>query len=208
MQIPEMRAAQYAAHRGVSREAVRKAIASGRIPKTAIRRDGPISWINVAAADFALGQAQARADFSGDDPPAENLPPISSSPSVPEGTSEASPSLTEARTRTEGYNAEIKRLEFEQRIGRLLETDDVGIAMQRWAEVAVREIDQLASRADDLAAAFTRNGVDGVRRALKDIARQIRGTIEQNMKLLGADDVAAAEADDDATPPQDQDAST
>lgn len=168
-----MRAAQYAAHRNVSREAVRKAIAGGRIPKTAIRRDNAgVSWINVAAADFALGQAQGRVDFSADDPP----------------------SLTEARTRTEGYNAEIKRLEFEQRIGRLLETDDVGLSMQRWAEVAVREIDQLASRADDLAAAFTRNGVDGVRRALKDITRQMRATIEQNMRLLGAEEGA----DDDA----------
>lgn len=194
-----MRAAQYAAHRNVSREAVRKAIAGGRIPKTAIRRDNAgVSWINVAAADFALGQAQGRVDFSADDPPAaaeQNFQPTSSSPSVPEGSAEAaSPSLTEARTRTEGYNAEIKRLEFEQRIGRLLETDDVGLSMQRWAEVAVREIDQLASRADDLAAAFTRNGVDGVRRALKDITRQMRATIEQNMRLLGAEEGA----DDDA----------
>lgn len=189
MQILEMRAAQYAVHRNVSREAIRKAIENGRIPKDAIRDQAGVKLINVAAADMALGQAQIRTEIPADAPPfaGEKNPP-SSAPGDGGGDAGA-PSLTSARTQSELYNAELRRLEFEQKIGRVLDVADVERAMQRWAEVAVREIDQLASRADDLAGAFTRAGVDGVRAALKEITRNMRATIEKNMRLLGADDV-------------------
>lgn len=185
MQIVELSQADYARRRNVSPNAIGKAIDAGRIPASAVRRVGRGKLIDVAAADLALGVSGVRVNT-----PSEFLPTVpagENSPIAPPPVISETPGLTKARTASAEIDARIKQLDFDQRIGRLLEVADVAQAMQRWAEAAVREVDQLATHADDLAAAFTRNGVEGVRQVCKEISRRQRGVIEQNMRLLGAE---------------------
>lgn len=192
----EMNYAEYAKHRGVSRQAISKAIASERIPKTCIRtRPSGAKVIDVAAADLALGQTQSRIN----EPAPSNANFADSAAAAGEGEGAAAapasdaPGLTKARTETEQYRARLAQLEYEQRIGRLVSIEDVTLSMERCAEVLVRDIDQLPAEADDLAAAFARDGAAGLRVALKETARRIRGRIAENMRLIG-------KADQDQTP--------
>lgn len=197
--------AAYARHRGCSAVAVKKAIGSGRIPSSAVKREGASVLIDVAAADLAWAN-KIRIDTPLDDaaaPPAETAP-TASSPSVPRET----PALTAARTEQAQIETRIKSLELDRRLGKLLEADDVAAAMARCAEALIRDIDQIAARADDVVTAYTRDGAAGVRALLKKLAREIRSTIAENMRLLEAveaDEAAAApelEADGRAAAPE------
>lgn len=186
--------AEYARHRGVSRPAITKLINSGKIPETAfsIGQDGK-RRIDVAAADFALGESRERilsTDDHGDDADGGGADPTFGSNAGNRGAAGASDvaRLTQARTATEIYRARTAELEYDQKVGRLLSVDDVTRAMEKCAAVIVREIEQLPNFADEIAAAHARDGVPSVRITLKNIARTIRGALEQSMRLAAADD--------------------
>lgn len=105
-----------------------------------------------------------------------------------------------AREKAKGaqLDNELKQIALERERGRLLPLEDVTEAMARCAEVMVREIDQLPARADDLATAVSRGGVDGVRQALKSVAREMRDQLARHMRLLEAETLAEADLDEDA----------
>ncbi len=168
----EMSQAEYARHRGVSKQAVNKLIAAGKIP---FRERAGRKVIDAAAADFALGENRERIDTR---PEREE----SESPRSFLGT-ESTAGLTKARTATEVYRARIAQLEYEERIGKKLDADAVTRAMQVCAERLVREIDQLPSFAEDLAAAFSRDGLNGMRAAIKDVSRRLRETLARSMTV-------------------------
>lgn len=189
-----MTQAEYARHRGVSRAAISKLVGRGRIPSTAIDEQGRI---NPVAADLALGEARQRvllaeagavdeaaigADDDGDD--AVDLGQAIARPAAP--INPALAELTKQKVSTETYRAELLRLEHQQKIGQLLPIEDVTAAMQKCAGVIVRELDQLPTFADELAAAVKADGIAGARVALKKISRNIREQLEANMRLAGA----------------------
>jgi hypothetical protein len=186
--IVEMTQAAFAQRRGVTPKAIEKAIKAGRIPPAAVRRDGRAVLIDVAAAELALGQPSLRVNTPPDDAAASAADSASpsSSPSVPKET----PALTAARTEQAQIETRIKSLELDRRLGKLLEADDVARAMARCAEALIHDVDQIAARADDVVTAYTRNGVAGVRALLKQISRDTRETIANNMRLLEAEDRA------------------
>lgn len=193
--IVEMSQAEYARYRGVSRAAIGKAVKAGRIPSSAITAE---KKIDVAAADLALGQNQARINSpTAAAAPGDELPLAPTAAVAPGAPAGAVPGLTEARTVEAQISARLKELEFQQRIGKVVFVDDVARSMERCAEALIRDLDQLPARADDLVTAYTRNGVAGVRVLLKDIARDVRTTIANNMRLLAeADDDDAGDADE------------
>ena len=202
--VVEMNQADYARHRGVSRAAIGKAIKTGRIPPSAFRDDGGEKKIDVAAADLALGQSRQRVN-SPTAAAADELPLAPAAAGT--STLTAAPGLTEARTQEAQISARLKQLEFERQVGKAVSVDDVARSMERCAEALVRDLDQLSARADDIVTAYTRNGVAGVRLILKDIARDVRATIANNMRLLAeSDDVDEIDAEEatPATPPADQ----
>lgn len=90
---------------------------------------------------------------------------------------------------------ELKRIALDKERGSLLRIDEVTDAMARCAETMVREIDQLPGRADDLATAVSRGGVEGVRQALKSIAREMREQLAASMRLLEAEGAADTDPD-------------
>jgi hypothetical protein len=166
-----MSQADYARHRGVSRQAVHKLVKAGKIPLHGSRLDP-------AEADFALGETRERID-------APRLMRSAPASFMPESSSAG---LTKARTASEVYRAKVAELEYNQRVGRLVAIDDVTRSMERCAEAMVRDLEQLPSRADDLAAAFTRGGSPALRQALKDLGREMRRTLADSMRLLGRDE--------------------
>ena len=104
-----------------------------------------------------------------------------------------------AREKAKGaqLDNELKQIALDKERGSLLALDEVTEAMARCAEVMVREIDQLPGRADDLATALSRGGVDGVRQALKSVARDMRDQLARNMRLLEAEDETADDGNQD-----------
>jgi len=186
---------EYAAHRGVSRQAISKLVKAGKIPESAIV-DGKI---DPAAADFALGETRERIlssdvddgeDFgAGDDP---TFGSAAGTRSAASGDSSVA-RLTQARTATEIYRARTAELEYDARVGKLLSTEDVTRSMERCAAVIVRELEGLPNFADEIAAAIAKDGLPGARQALKNIARNVRLALEQNMRVVAADDETGKE---------------
>jgi len=177
-----MSQAEYARHRGVSRQAIGKFVASGKIPPNAIKVDGDQKKILVAAADLALGETIERVIArESAEPDSGDASPEAAALGNDTG---AGAQLTKARTAVAFYQANLARVQYEEKIGKLVSRADVEISMQRAAEMLARDVDQIAARADDLATAFTRDGVDGVRKFLKELAREIRGNLSKNMRLL------------------------
>lgn len=102
----------YAQHRGISRQAVYKAIAEGRIEliQGRINREqADREW----EANSAPAAAPNAATPAGPDPPA--------------GVPADSPTLTynQARTAWQLYRARLAQLEYEERAGRLVDADKV-----------------------------------------------------------------------------------
>lgn len=97
------------------------------------------------------------------------------------------PSLARQQARRAGLDADLKELELQERLGQLLPIKDVEAAMVRCAEAMVRAVDQIGGRADDLAAAVARDGVGGARTILRELSRDLRVRLGQEMRLLEAE---------------------
>lgn len=190
MAMPGMTQTEYARHRNVSRQAISKLVGSGKIPASAFVEEGGRRLIDPAAADFALGETRERivepVDGDDDDYGAGVDPTFGSAAGTRSVQSESTAALTKARTATEIYRARMAELQYDQQVGKLLAIEDVTRSMEKCAAVIVRELEQLPNFADEIAAAMTRDGIQGVRVTLKNIARNVRGALEQNMRL--ADD--------------------
>lgn len=182
-----MTQAEYARHRGVSRQAIGKLVSSGKLPATAFVLEGGVRKIDPAAADFALGETRERIASGEDDAGGadESFGSNAGSAAQPGGAGVAR--LTAARTATEIYRARTAELEYEQKIGRLLSREDVVAAMEKCAGVIVRELDGLPNFADDIAAAIQRDGIQGVRLELKKIAGVVRAALEKNMRATASE---------------------
>jgi phage terminase Nu1 subunit (DNA packaging protein) len=97
------------------------------------------------------------------------------------------------QTRRAAYDADLKKLDLDERLGRLLPIEDVEHSMVRIAETMVRVIDQLPLRADEVANAIAKEGSVGARGILKTIARDLRDHLAKNLQLLSRE----AEPDED-----------
>jgi hypothetical protein len=162
-----MSQAEYARHRGVSRQAVNKAIVAGKIPL----HDGKI---DPAEADLAMGDntSRVRAD---DEPPARGN----------DGAAQSS-GLTRAKTFEAVYAGRMAELKFNRELGKLRPVDQIESGAQRCAEVVLRAIDRIAGRAEDLTAMVTKDGLVGARTALRDIARELRSVAAKEFATLAA----------------------
>lgn len=106
--------------------------------------------------------------------------------------------LAREQARRASYDADLKQLELEERLGKLIRVDDVERAMQACAEAIVNAINQLPSRADDLASSVAREGAPGARAFLKTVAMELRDTMARSLRLVGSGARPDADADDAA----------
>ena len=126
---------EYARYRGVAPSAVSKAIASGRITKE------PDGSIDPAKADAAWGRNTSPAQQRKPDPespkpmplpvqiPVKPTLPLQPAPRQvepdPGNGGVASPNYQVSRAIRETYNAKLTRLDYEERMGKLLKAEEV-----------------------------------------------------------------------------------
>jgi hypothetical protein len=118
-----IKVAEYAAMRGVSPQAVRKAINSGRLRRSVVR-DGRSYMIDVDIADAEWGrntaseQVRTAEQINAGKAAAQDR--VADTPSL-----KGAPSYAQARAYGEGFKAKLLELEFRERAGQLTRKDDV-----------------------------------------------------------------------------------
>lgn len=95
----------------------------------------------------------------------------------------ADPTYTQQLTRKAQFEADLKEMELKRQRGELLAIEDVRKAMEYCAELMVRDIDQLANFAEEVAAAVSKSGVPGAREILKAKSRALRERLAASMSL-------------------------
>lgn len=135
--------------------------------------DNGTKLVNLAQYDRAVGdtgdavkEGAAETRAGGDDDEAKN------------------PALRDHQARAALYTADLKYLDLEERLGRLVPVAEVADAAAKAAEATVRIIDRLPSYADAVAAAVGKDGPAGARSKLKEIAREMRQSIAEAMGEL------------------------
>ena len=169
----EMSQSEYARHRGVSRQAISKLAGVGKL--VLIEKENGDKVVDVAASDRALGEVRERI-VARDEPAAP----------APGYTPPAEGGLTKAKTATEIYRARLAQLDYDEKVGRLLQAEDVARAMRVCGEAIARDIELLPNAAAELAAALRQDGEAGMRLALKKLSRQMLTTLAANMRLVSA----------------------
>ncbi len=136
--MPLMSMRSYAKYRGVSPQAVSKAVAAGRIT-TEVDANGERK-INSEVADqqWASNSNQSRkttptrAEMAGVTPPAQEQA------SIPEGETAAAAvgaTYQKSKTMREGYMARLAQLEYEERKGKLVSADKVKVSAFNTARI-------------------------------------------------------------------------
>jgi DNA-binding Lrp family transcriptional regulator len=205
-----MTTAEIARRKGVSRQAVHERVkalaADGRLEVRAGK--GRERLVNLVAYDKAIGAVGDPAREAGAVTKAEDARALAGAPAregaggLPLGVggegvvSPADPTFRDARTQGAVYDAELKRIAIEEKLGKLVPVDEVAAAMTKCAEAIVRAFDRLPARADELAGIATKEGAVGVRGALKGVCRELRQVLADQMKLLAAGTDASDEQPD------------
>jgi DNA-binding MarR family transcriptional regulator len=104
--------------------------------------------------------------------------------------------LAHEQARRAAYDADLKKLDLDERLARLLPTDAVEDAMAACAEAITRTIEQMPARAEENAAAVAKDGVAGSRAFLRGLARELRDQLARTLRLTAS---AAADGTADAT---------
>jgi hypothetical protein len=166
--------ADYARHRGVSRQAIGKAV---RLKKIPVHLVGGCKLIDPAEADFALGVDIARLS---DQQPIEQISSVRGG-SKPDG-------LTAARTENERYKTKMLELLYRKRMGELVELSDVKNAVQVLAASLVEVLERIPT---ERAQFLSGGGVIETRIKLKAIIREARIEVSQAYAKV-VEDIAAA----------------
>jgi DNA-binding IscR family transcriptional regulator len=97
-----------------------------------------------------------------------------------------SPILAREQARKVAYQADLAKLNRDERLGKLLPIEKIADAAAQCAEALVRVIDQLPARADEVASAVAKDGEAGARAFLRSVARDMRERMADEMQRLAA----------------------
>jgi hypothetical protein len=154
--------------RGVSKNAISKILKRWGLAGTpaSVRREGRQLLVNVAEFDRIKGEAtdlsQQRTSASDD------------------------PTYVREQTRMMGYKADLARLELEEKLGRLVDREDMERACERCGAEIRASIECLSRRTDDIAAAMTAAGAAVPADAVKALRLALKG-VEYDVCVLIAD---------------------
>jgi hypothetical protein len=93
------------------------------------------------------------------------------------------PTLSHAQARRTGYDAEIRRLGLEEKLGKIVPLDRVRRATMEFAGTLARVIDQRPSRIEEIIAAQAKGGLQAARGVEKAERRELR---EEMAKAIDA----------------------
>lgn len=161
--------AAYARHRGWARSTVTRALARGRLVAT---DDGRID-LEASDALYASTATHApRSPGAGDPSPAESADDAAALSGLP--------SATASRARREHFEAELKELDYRQRIGDLIPRDDCDATL-RFAAAALRaQLDVFPDQTAPLVAPVT--SLDEVHALLSEACRQVLVDVSESVK--------------------------
>jgi DNA-binding MarR family transcriptional regulator len=127
--------------------------------------------VNVAEYERAVGTSGDQARTLATKPPSDEPESVSAS-------------YTREQAREKSYAAELKRLDLEERLGKLLPVAELAAIAGRVGEALVAAIERLPGLADDCAAAVARDGAQGARSFLKTTAFELRETLSKALDEL------------------------
>lgn len=184
---------EIARQRGVDKAAVSRRLSRLESLGAVATRPGPrgTKLVNVAAYDRAVGETTdaIRAMNGG----AVAAPVVAET-----GGLKQDPVLAREQARRTAYQAELAKLDLEERLGNLLPVDQIAAAVGVCAEGIVRAIEHLPARADELSAAVAKDGTQGARAVLKVATRDLRAAIERELRNIAIGAAAAHNAEAEA----------
>ncbi|WMT73941.1 hypothetical protein [Bradyrhizobium sp. Ash2021] len=160
--------AEVARRKGVTRQSLNERVdrlASEGLIK--VRRAGRSKLINIAEFDRVVGEV------------GDAIKEGAAATRADDGDAEKNPALRDHQARAAQYTADLKFLDLEERLGRLVPVAEVEDAAAKCAEATVRIIDRLPTYADEIAAAVGKDGPAGARAKLKEIVRELRSGIAE-----------------------------
>ena len=95
-------------------------------------------------------------------------------------------SLRREQSRKAGYTADLAEIEVDKRLAQLLPRNDVENGMVAAAAALTRIFNDLPSNAELLASAVVKDGATGARRALRELAFNVRRDMADAMRELAA----------------------
>jgi DNA-binding Lrp family transcriptional regulator len=162
--------------RGVSKQVVSKNLkrwaAAGA--QVSMRRQGKALLVNVAEYDRAHGELTDLAREQG----------AQTKRALTEPAAGEDPVFAREQARKAAYDADLAMIKRDEQLGRLVPVAELERAAIACGEAAVRTIDQIVNRAEELAEAVAKSGVGGARTALKEIARDLRRRLADEFARL------------------------
>lgn len=172
--------ADLARRKGIARQSLHERIdrleSDGLIT---VRREGRTKLVNVAEYDRAVGQAGDAFKEAAAETRAENE------------SGDTPPALRDHQARAAQYAADLKFLDLEERLGRLVPIEEVKAAGVEIGEAVVNILGGLSAHAEGVAAVAAKDGVQGVRGALKDVEHKLRAEVAKAIGKLVGDAVPA-----------------
>lgn len=171
---------------GVSRQAisktVRELIAKHDIP---VERDGRgrVAKVSVAHIDHYRDKYQNPAKVMASRPAAAGGKQGRDKAPANEPVED---SFEEARRRNEWLRYSRQKLEHDEACGRLISVDLVEAALESLGREMQALVARLPNHADDLSVPFAKEGVHGLRTALRDVAFQINLSVAEKFKEIAA----------------------
>jgi biotin operon repressor len=163
--------------RGVSKPAISQNLRDWRSRgiEVSTRKDGRQLLINVAEYDAARGEVgnQSYTQEAERDEPQSKV--------------STDPVFAREQAREKGYSADLKKLSLAKELRSTVAIDRAEDELAKVAEPIIKAIDRLPTMADEVAAAISRDGVQGVRNELKIVAAELRNLIADGLTKLVAD---------------------
>lgn len=169
---------ELARERGISKVAVSQQLSRWAAKGVAVatRRSGRIMLVNVAEFDTARGAAGDQARQQG----------AQTKRNTQTGRGPADPVYSHEQARRAAYEADLKRLELEEKLGQLIRVDDLERACASCAEAMVRAVERSAFRADELAGAMMTGDRPAARAFLKALIHDLRQQLADEIAKLPA----------------------
>jgi hypothetical protein len=136
---------------------------------------GGAKLINIAEFDRAAGEAtDAVRELNGSGAAALPAP----------GVQPGDPILAREQARRVSYEADLKKIDLEERLGRIAPLDRVRAAVAEFAQVLGRVIETRPSRVEDIIAANAKGGMALARAVEKDERRALRADMAKAMDSI------------------------
>ncbi len=172
---------------GISRQAISKTVRElvDKHDKIPVERDGRgrIARVSVGHIDHYRDKFQNPAKVLASRPsPSEDKPKRDGAPPI----EQEGDSFEEARRLNEWLRYSRLKLQHDEACGRLISADTVAAALDSLGREAQAIIARLPNHADDLSGPFAKEGVHGLRTALREVAHQINLSIAKRFEEIAA----------------------